>query len=115
MEDTLTVTQAHFCPAFMPHEETSFVCQLLAFAAAEKQQTHQANVRYILLCLVLFSADNFIFHFPSDEGKRPLDYLFYRSLLFCLPKNKIKVIANRQRFDNERLYGYKMNKTAGRV
>eukprot|EP00903_Cladosiphon_okamuranus_P011948 g11222.t1 len=33
MEDTLTLTQAYFSPAFKPHEETAFVRQLLSFAA----------------------------------------------------------------------------------
>ena len=33
MEDTLTLTQAHFSPAFKPHEETAFVRRLLSFAA----------------------------------------------------------------------------------
>ncbi|CAM9460858.1 unnamed protein product [Scytosiphon promiscuus] len=49
LEDTLTLTQARFCPAFMPHEETTFVRQFLAFAAerASSQRVIAASVESV--------------------------------------------------------------------
>lgn len=45
MEGTLAVTQVHFCPSFMPHEERSFLRQLLVFAA---ENDMGPSVRYFV-------------------------------------------------------------------
>lgn len=38
MEDTLTLTQAHFSPAFRPHEEAAFVRQLISFTSGKNSK-----------------------------------------------------------------------------
>lgn len=67
LEDTLTLTQAQFCPAFMPHEETTFMRQLLSFAA-EKVSSQRAS-----RCMLHIRIDIFV---DETDTRRALVHVF---------------------------------------
>ncbi|CAM9665539.1 unnamed protein product [Ectocarpus sp. 4 AP-2014] len=71
MEDTLTLTQVQFCPTFMVHEETAFLCQLLTFivdhlAKARTSKTSVESVRWERLKCTAMSMD--FFNCLIDKG-----------------------------------------------